>query len=253
MPDHVPALPTGSGPDATFMRAVWQKLWGGGVRVQDATGQRVNRTTRGTYVVQTPQRTSAVDVGERLFNLSYYNIPGSPSWDFGVFDTLDLGASITGYPAAEAAIVKAINAGRRIHTTLGLRVSLEQLTAAEAAVNFSIGLYTGSAYYNVSATLAMDAAETAATFLLTYSGEMTQAGTVLVVHTEAHAVYSAQRTASTPGSPFGWLQNVSSDTFGAEVGNTTDGKLIGALATLTNATGSVQFHHLTIDSLPAIG
>lgn len=50
-----PPRPVGSSPEAMFMQAVWDKLWGSGgaeTRVNDASGARTLRTTRGTIVIQ---------------------------------------------------------------------------------------------------------------------------------------------------------------------------------------------------------
>lgn len=47
----VPKRPVGTTPEAIFMQAVWDKLWGGQSRVQDVSGQRVNRTTQGTVTI----------------------------------------------------------------------------------------------------------------------------------------------------------------------------------------------------------
>ena len=36
------------------MQSVWDRLWGGETRVNDVSGQRTNRTTRGTFTLGTP-------------------------------------------------------------------------------------------------------------------------------------------------------------------------------------------------------
>jgi hypothetical protein len=49
-----PPKPTGSSPEALFMQAVWEKLWGESSRIMDATGSQVSRTTRGNVIVPKP-------------------------------------------------------------------------------------------------------------------------------------------------------------------------------------------------------
>ena len=44
----------GSSPEALFMQAVWDKLWGSETRLNDVSGQRVSRTTRGVFMVDQP-------------------------------------------------------------------------------------------------------------------------------------------------------------------------------------------------------
>jgi hypothetical protein len=52
-----PPRPTGNSREAIFMQAVWDKLWGAGspeLRVNDVSGQRTQRTTRGTFTIAPP-------------------------------------------------------------------------------------------------------------------------------------------------------------------------------------------------------
>ena len=61
-----PPRPMGSSPEALFMQAVWDKLWGSETRLNDVSGQRVSRTlndvsgqrvsrtTRGVFMVDQP-------------------------------------------------------------------------------------------------------------------------------------------------------------------------------------------------------
>lgn len=48
-----PPCPTGSEREATFMRAVWERLWGGQSRVIATPGAIVNATTRGFSITPT--------------------------------------------------------------------------------------------------------------------------------------------------------------------------------------------------------
>jgi hypothetical protein len=61
-----PPRPVGSSPEAMFMQAVWDKLWGAAAsetRVNDISGARTHRTTRGTIVIQPTVRGSSSDGG----------------------------------------------------------------------------------------------------------------------------------------------------------------------------------------------
>src|ERR1039458_3783422 len=54
MAGYTPPRPTGNDKQARFMQSVWDRLWGGETRVNDVSGQRTNRTTRGTFTLGTP-------------------------------------------------------------------------------------------------------------------------------------------------------------------------------------------------------
>lgn len=47
---RAPKKPQGNGPDAEFMMAVWEEVWGGG-RLIDSPGMVINRTTKGTSIL----------------------------------------------------------------------------------------------------------------------------------------------------------------------------------------------------------
>lgn len=47
-----PPRPTGTTPEALFMQAVYDKLWGPESQINEVSGQRLNRTTRGTTLIK---------------------------------------------------------------------------------------------------------------------------------------------------------------------------------------------------------